>query len=126
MAKSTIRKNDPENTSAPERRRKAAPAAAVSADAAVPKTPRSRRRSEMTAEPGAGATAPVTAAEPVATAWQANGNGYAAAVQADVITPEQIAERAYYIFLERGGRPGDQFADWVQAERQLREQLVLS
>ncbi|RMF72848.1 MAG: DUF2934 domain-containing protein [Planctomycetota bacterium] len=34
-------------------------------------------------------------------------------------TPAQIRERAYYIYLERGGAPGDPVADWLQAEREL-------
>jgi hypothetical protein len=34
---------------------------------------------------------------------------------------EQIAERAYYIYLERGGSTGDPQEDWLQAERELTE-----
>lgn len=34
-------------------------------------------------------------------------------------TPEEIALRAYYIYLQRAGAPGDEVADWVQAEREL-------
>lgn len=36
-------------------------------------------------------------------------------------TQEQIALRAYQIFLERGATPGNEFEDWVEAERQLLE-----
>jgi hypothetical protein len=36
-------------------------------------------------------------------------------------TDEQVRERAYYIFLERNGGPGDPIADWHQAERELRD-----
>jgi Protein of unknown function (DUF2934) len=36
-------------------------------------------------------------------------------------TQEQIAFRAYQIYLERGGTPGNEFEDWVEAERQLLE-----
>ena len=32
---------------------------------------------------------------------------------------EQIAERAYHIYLERGGHAGDPVEDWLQAEREL-------
>ena len=32
---------------------------------------------------------------------------------------EQIRRRAYEIHLERGGQPGDELADWLQAEREL-------
>ena len=35
------------------------------------------------------------------------------------ITEEQIRNRAYQIFLRRTGAPGDQFGDWVLAEREL-------
>ncbi|MDY7228936.1 DUF2934 domain-containing protein [Hyalangium rubrum] len=33
---------------------------------------------------------------------------------------EQIARRAYEIFLARGGVPGNETQDWFQAERELR------
>jgi hypothetical protein len=33
---------------------------------------------------------------------------------------EQIARRAYEIFLARGGQPGNPEQDWQQAERELR------
>ena len=36
-------------------------------------------------------------------------------------THEEIALRAYEIYLERGGAPGDAFQDWMQAERELLE-----
>jgi len=38
-------------------------------------------------------------------------------------TAEQIRRRAFEIFLSRNGTPGDPASDWVQAERELREQL---
>jgi hypothetical protein len=34
-------------------------------------------------------------------------------------TQEQIAVRAYQLYLERGGTPGNALEDWIQAERQL-------
>jgi hypothetical protein len=34
-------------------------------------------------------------------------------------TPEQIQLRAYEIYLERSGAPGNELQDWVQAEREL-------
>lgn len=33
---------------------------------------------------------------------------------------EQVARRAYEIFLARGGTPGNPEQDWFQAERELR------
>ena len=38
--------------------------------------------------------------------------------------PEEIALRAYYIYLQRAGAPGDEIADWVQAERELIRELA--
>jgi Protein of unknown function (DUF2934) len=35
-------------------------------------------------------------------------------------TAEQIQMRAYEIYLERDGAPGNAFDDWIQAERELR------
>jgi hypothetical protein len=34
-------------------------------------------------------------------------------------TQEDIAVRAYQIYLKRGGTPGNELEDWIQAERQL-------
>lgn len=36
-------------------------------------------------------------------------------------TQLEIAERAYYLYVERGGVPDREFDDWVRAERELRE-----
>ena len=38
-------------------------------------------------------------------------------------THQQIAERAYQIYLKRGRGPGNAIADWLEAERQLRAGL---
>ena len=35
----------------------------------------------------------------------------------------EIRERAYFLYLARGGVNGDPRADWLQAERELREEL---
>lgn len=35
---------------------------------------------------------------------------------------EEIAMRAYQIYQERNGAPGDELSDWIMAERQLMEQ----
>lgn len=34
-------------------------------------------------------------------------------------THEEIALRAYEIYVERGGAPGDALGDWTRAEREL-------
>jgi Protein of unknown function (DUF2934) len=36
-------------------------------------------------------------------------------------TREEIALRAYHIYLERGGTPGNELEDWTRAERELLE-----
>jgi hypothetical protein len=36
-------------------------------------------------------------------------------------THEEVALRAYEIYLERGGTPGNAFEDWTRAERELLE-----
>ena len=37
-------------------------------------------------------------------------------------TQEEIAIRAYNLYLERGGAPGNELQDWIEAERQLLEE----
>ena len=39
-------------------------------------------------------------------------------------TPDEIAERAFEIYLARGGEPGHEAEDWLQAERELRQRSV--
>jgi hypothetical protein len=34
-------------------------------------------------------------------------------------TQEDIALRAYHLYIERGGMPGNELEDWIEAERQL-------
>jgi hypothetical protein len=38
-------------------------------------------------------------------------------------TRREIEERAYFLYLARGGVDGDSQSDWLQAERELREEL---
>jgi hypothetical protein len=38
-------------------------------------------------------------------------------------TTEEIALRAYHIYLERGGAPGNALEDWTRAERELQEEF---
>lgn len=44
----------------------------------------------------------------------------AAASPVAKVTYEQIAARAYEIYLKRGFGPGDALSDWTEAERQLK------
>jgi hypothetical protein len=39
-------------------------------------------------------------------------------------TYDEIAQRAYHIYLERGATPGDPMQDWLQAERELSEAVA--
>jgi hypothetical protein len=36
-------------------------------------------------------------------------------------TQAEIAEAAYYRHLNRGGTAGDEFSDWIEAERELKD-----
>jgi len=107
MAKRTISKSDEDQTT-PTRRRK------INGDAAAadmaPKTPRARKKAALAPVVSAPAeeipAAPVAASSPVQ------------------VSHEQIATRAYHLYLARGGRGGDQFQDWLIAERELRDSLV--
>lgn len=40
-------------------------------------------------------------------------------------TNEAIALRAYHIYLERKGAPGDPHADWLRAEQELRAETAV-
>jgi len=107
MAKRTISKSD-EDQRPPTRRRK------VNGDAAAadmtPKAPRTRKKAE---------SAPIVSASVEET--PASAPVTSAAVP---VSHEQIAVRAYHLYLARGGRGGDQFQDWLIAERELRNGLV--
>ncbi len=37
-------------------------------------------------------------------------------------TKEEISLRAYHIYLERSGAPGNELDDWIRAERELLEE----
>jgi hypothetical protein len=54
---------------------------------------------------------------------RANGNGSPAksnSPSAKKLSPqEKIAQRAYEIYLERNGAPGNPLEDWVRAEREV-------
>jgi hypothetical protein len=38
-----------------------------------------------------------------------------------VITEDEVRRRAHELYLTRGTKPGDELSDWLQAERELRE-----
>ena len=107
MAKSSIRKTDPVDTTAPARRRRT-----TAADNGEKPAARTRRKTAP-ADVAAGATALAVEADTEQTDE----------VLERVLSHEQIAVRAYHLYLERGKTPGDQLLDWVTAERELREQF---
>jgi hypothetical protein len=46
--------------------------------------------------------------------------------QQTIPTHEQIAERAYILFQDRGSEPGHELEDWLQAEAELSVQQAVS
>ncbi|HXE81291.1 MAG TPA: DUF2934 domain-containing protein [Vicinamibacterales bacterium] len=120
MAKRTIRKTDAENTTAPSRRRAASDRSA--AEAPDTRTTR-RRRSDGSRTKPAVETASAGAAEVANTTGRiADTSVPSQSHEAPIEIPhDYIAVRAYHIYLERGGRDGDSFQDWITAERELRE-----
>ena len=129
MAKRTTPKTDQETTTAPERRR--ATSVNQSDKPTAAKASRRRKGDEPAAESVSSVSDSVAASEgPAAIADAAQPSAGASFVKVqDVVEIElshdEIAERAYHIYLERGAQPGDPFADWLTAERQLRERLVV-
>jgi hypothetical protein len=50
------------------------------------------------------------------------GSTEATTSEREVVLPsreEEIRNRAYEIYLQRGGQPGDELEDWLRAEREL-------
>jgi len=136
MAKRSIRKTDPENIDTPDRRE--ASSADLNGRTAAPKTTRTRRKADLAAaaEPTTDVT-PITAEGGLETPGPARsvtpspetqaavpGFTTVAEVAAVQLSHDQIAERAYHLYLERDRQPGDPFVDWVTAERELRERFV--
>ena len=75
-------------------------------DTSVPPTA-ARRRAPVKKTAGVNAAASASDARP--------GNGKTEPTQAE------IAEAAYFRHLNRGGAQGDEFRDWIEAERELRQ-----
>ena len=151
MAKRNIRKTDPDTVTSPDTThdatitgRREASAADPNGRAAAPKTSRSRRKADapvtaaatqpesvtrvtpITAEgaietPAAAANASHEQNQPRTTAASFTTVAEVAAIE---LSHDQIAERAYHLYLERNRQPGDPFADWLTAERELRERFV--
>lgn len=69
-----------------------------------------------TREQAATVTTPAQAETPV----KAGPSAAIATQSGQTPTADQIARRAYELYQQRGGRPGRDFEDWIQAERELR------
>ena len=70
----------------------------------MPRTPKSTN----------GASGPATSKRP--STKKPNGNGG--------ISSDEVARRAYEIYLSRGGGHGADFDDWLEAERQLKQPIA--
>ena len=107
MAKKTAKTPDPITPSAP-----------------VPQPAPKRRAPARKAAAPPVDVATVSGTEPIATATDmgaANGDTRSSAGDGDYQpSHSEIAEAAYFRHLNRGGG-GDEFDDWVEAERELRE-----
>ncbi len=92
-----------------------------------PSKPASAAPAAQTPAPAAPAPTPSPAA-PAVTRSETKGSGTAKTAKAPApaardITHDMIAQRAFEIYAGRGYAPGDQDADWHEAERQLRAGL---
>jgi|SRR3954464_9777530 len=96
-----------------------APAAAPKRRAAV------KRTSEPVATPSIAddrdATMPEPAGQRVTPADTSASDSITFVATTAAPTYDEIAEAAYHRYLNRGGRDGQDFEDWIEAERSLRE-----
>jgi hypothetical protein len=44
-------------------------------------------------------------------------------VEFTVLSKEEIARRAYELYVERGGAPGKDVQDWIRAEKELSSEV---
>jgi Protein of unknown function (DUF2934) len=77
-----------------------------------PAAPRRRAAAKATAKASTARTAASAAATPT-TPSKGNGNSEP--------TRAEIAEAAYFRHLNRRGGQGDEFRDWIEAERELKQ-----
>ena len=71
----------------------------------------------------AAAPTPTPAANPAIERSELKGSGKPKAPTNRTPSQEEIAKRAFEIYASRGYAPGDQTADWLEAERQLKAGL---
>lgn len=114
MAKKKTSPEESATSDAPVRRRAPSP---------KKKSPEPPRADEAAAAPPVD-LASVIGTERLATASDTGASSAPAQAQAAADrepTQEEIAEAAYFRHLRRGAHEGDEFNDWVEAERELRE-----
>jgi hypothetical protein len=129
MAKSTTsKKKDPQDTQTSARRRRSDSAAQNGADETAPQPTRPRRkpvsRRESDADRTTGTLEPLAAGQRQASAEPTDRLTAEVEAPPTDVPHEHIAVRAYHRYLERGGRAGDDFEDWITAERELRERAA--
>ena len=94
------------------------PAAAPSRAAST--SPRKRAAGRANAAAAGADAAPI--AEPIDIAADMSaGAGSSDSASAQQPTYDEIAEAAYHRYLQRGSQDGQDFDDWVEAERSLRD-----
>jgi Protein of unknown function (DUF2934) len=119
MAKRTTRKSDSDTTVTPESRH--ASSVEPNDRPAAAKTARRRKTDEL----ATGSASRLSARTAAAFERAAEPSFVTVQDVAEIeLSHHEIAERAYHIYLERGAQPGDPFADWLTAERELRGRLV--
>ena len=47
-------------------------------------------------------------------------------VERNELSTQEISDRAYELYLQRGSEPGKDVEDWVQAERELKGDVVVA
>jgi hypothetical protein len=84
--------------------------------ASAPRRATTRRTTKKAPEAAPGDVASVTTVEPVASAADMGGTSAESRYQP---TYDDIAQKAYERYLKRGGTDGQDFDDWIEAEREL-------
>lgn len=118
MAKRNSPKSESQDPSSPERRRRSATTGANGAAQTAARAPRRRKADVTAAAPTAFDETSLTQAEREIDAPSVEPS------EASEVPYEHIAVRAYHLYLERGGRSGGEFEDWITAERELRERAA--
>ena len=85
-----------------------------------PKTRRVSRKPAAASGTGAAKTVSTRTKAPARTTKKTAAAAVAPATPVHAPTHDEIAERAYHIYLRRHGRPGNPEHDWLQAIEELR------